>query len=50
MLDRFDGSELARVLRLPGTRAHFELLFGWYWDGAPVHGTIDLARIAHQGG
>ena len=43
MLDRFDGSELAQVLRQPGTRAHFELPFGWYWDGAPVHGTIDLA-------
>ena len=43
MLDRFDGSELAQALRSPGTRAHFELPFGWYWDGAPVHGTIDLA-------
>ena len=43
MLDRFAGSELARVLRHAGTRAHFELPFGWYWDGAPVHGTIDLA-------
>ena len=43
MLDRFDRSELAQVLRRPGTRAHFELPFGWYWDGAPVHGTIDLA-------
>ena len=43
MLDRFDGTELAQVLRQPATRAHFELPFGWYWDGAPVHGTIDLA-------
>ena len=43
MLDRFDGSELAQALRRPGTRARFELSFGWYWDGAPVHGTIDLA-------
>ena len=43
MLDRFDGSELAQVLRSSGTRAHFELPFGWYWEGAPVHGTIDLA-------
>ena len=43
MLDRFDRSELAQVLRQPATRAHFELPFGWYWDGAPVHGTIDLA-------
>ena len=43
MLDRFEDSELAQVLRQPGTRAHFELPFGWYWDGAPVHGTIDLA-------
>ena len=43
MLDRFDGSELAQVLRSSDTRAHFELPFGWYWDGAPVHGTIDLA-------
>ena len=43
MLDRFDGSELAQVLRNSGTRAHFELPFGWYWEGAPVHGTIDLA-------
>ena len=48
MLDRFDGSELAQVLRRPGTRAHFELPFGWYWDGAPVHGTIDLA-YEHEG-
>ena len=43
MLDRFDRSELAQVLRQPATRAHFELPFGWYWEGAPVHGTIDLA-------
>ena len=43
MLDRFDRTELAQVLRQPATRAHFELPFGWYWDGAPVHGTIDLA-------
>ncbi len=42
MLDRFDGSDLAQVLRQPDTRSHFELPFGWYWDGAPVHGTIDL--------
>ena len=48
MLDRFDGSELAQALRSPGTRAHFELPFGWYWDGAPVHGTIDLA-YEHSG-
>ena len=48
MLDRFDGSELAQALRSPGTRAHFELPFGWYWDGAPVHGTIDLA-YEHEG-
>lgn len=43
MLDRFDRSELAQTLRRPGARFHFELSFGWYWDGAPVHGTIDLA-------
>lgn len=43
MLDRFDGSELAQRLRQPGARFHFELSFGWHWDGAPVHGTIDLA-------
>lgn len=43
MLDRFDGSDLAQTLRQPGARFHFELSFGWYWDGAPVHGTIDLA-------
>ena len=43
MLDRFDGGELARLLRHAGTRAHFKLPFGWYCDGAPVHGTIDLA-------
>ena len=43
MLANFDGSDLARTLRRPDTRAHFELPFGWYWDGAPVHGTIDLA-------
>ena len=43
MLDRFERSDLAQVLRESGTRAHFELPFGWYWEGAPVHGTIDLA-------
>ena len=43
MLDRFDATDLAQVLRQSGTRAHFELPFGWFWDGAPVHGTIDLA-------
>ena len=43
MLDRFERTELAQVLRRPDTNAHFELAFGWYWDGAPVHGTIDLA-------
>ena len=48
MLDRFDGSELAQALRRPRTRTHFELPFGWYWDGAPVHGTIDLA-YEHEG-
>jgi hypothetical protein len=46
MLDRFDRSELAQVLRRPGTRAHFELPFSWDWDGVPVHGTIDLAYEA----
>ena len=43
MLDRFGRTELAQVLHQPGTCAHFELPFGWFWDGAPVHGTIDLA-------
>ena len=43
MLDRFDRTELAQVLRHAGTHAHFEVPFGWYWDGAPVHGSIDLA-------
>ena len=43
MLDLLDASPLAATLREPGTRAHFELPFSWDWDGAPVHGTIDLA-------
>ena len=43
MLDRLDASPLAATLREPGTRAFFELPFSWDWDGAPVHGTIDLA-------
>ena len=43
MLDRFDASGLARILRDPETQAHFELPFAWDWAGVPVHGTIDLA-------
>ena len=43
MLDRFEASDLARILRDPETEAHFELPFAWDWDGVPVHGTIDLA-------
>ena len=43
MLNRFEASDLARVLHDPDTEAHFELPFTWDWDGVPVHGTIDLA-------
>ena len=43
MLDLFDASPLAATLRDPATRAYFELPFSWDWDGAPVHGIIDLA-------
>ena len=43
MLDLLDASPLAATLRRPDTRAYFELPFSWDWDGAPVHGTIDLA-------
>ena len=43
MLDLVDASPLAATLRSPDTRAFFELPFSWDWNGAPVHGTIDLA-------
>ena len=43
MLDLFDSSPLAATLRRPDTRAYFEMPFSWDWNGAPVHGTIDLA-------
>ena len=43
MLDLLDGSPLAATLRDPDTQAYFELPFSWDWEGAPVHGTIDLA-------
>ncbi len=43
MLDLLDASPLAATLRDPGSRAYFELPFSWDWNGAPVHGTIDLA-------
>ena len=43
MLDLLDASPFAATLRDQGTRAYFELPFSWDWNGAPVHGTIDLA-------
>ena len=43
MLDLLDASPLAATLRDPGTRAYFELPFSWDWNGAPVHGAMDLA-------
>ena len=43
MLDLLDASPLAETLRSPGARAYFELPFSWDWNGAPIHGTIDLA-------
>ena len=43
MLDGLDTSPLAATLRDSATRAYFELPFSWDWQGAPVHGTIDLA-------
>ena len=42
MLDLFDSSPLAATLRRPDTCAYFEMPFSWDWNGAPVHGTIDL--------
>ena len=43
MLDLLDASPLAATLRRLGDGAYFELPFSWDWEGAPVHGTIDLA-------
>ena len=44
MLDDFDASDLAAMLRDPATRrTHFELPFSWEWGGVAVHGSIDLA-------
>ena len=42
MLDLLDASPLAQTLRHPDTQAYFELPFSWDWNGAPVHGTVDL--------
>ena len=42
MLDLLDTSSLAKTLRRPDTQSHFELPFSWDWNGAPVHGTVDL--------
>ena len=46
LLERFRGSELARTLGDPDTRAYFELPVAWDWQGVPVHGTIDLGLPA----
>ena len=43
MLDLLDASPLAATLRGPGARAYFELPFSWDWNGAPIHGSMDLA-------
>ena len=42
MLDLLDGSPLADTLRESDTLAYFEMPFTWDWDGAAVHGSIDL--------
>lgn len=42
MLDLLDSSPLAAALRDGDTRAYFEMPFTWDWDGAAVHGAIDL--------
>lgn len=43
MLDDFNDSDLAAMLRDTATRTHFELPFSWEWGGVAVHGSIDLA-------
>lgn len=43
MVERFEESDLAAILRSPDTMAYFELPFAWDWNGVPVHGSIDLA-------
>ena len=47
MLDLLDVSPLAQTLRRPDTESYFELPFSWDWDGAPVHGTVDLVYRRH---
>ena len=42
MLDLLDDSPLAATLRERDTRAYFEMPFTWDWNGAAVHGAIDL--------
>ena len=42
MLATLDNSPLAATLREQETRAYFEMPFTWDWDGAAVHGSIDL--------
>ena len=42
MLDLLDDSPLAATLREQDTRAYFEMPFTWDWNGAAVHGAIDL--------
>ena len=49
MLDDFDKSGLAKILRDPATRTHFEMPFSWAWDGIAVHGSIDLAYQTAEG-
>lgn len=47
MVAGFAGTALGR--RLPGLRHHLELPFAWHWDGAAIHGTIDLAYLDDEG-
>ena len=42
ILDLLDDSPLAATLREQDTRAYFEMPFTWDWNGAAVHGAIDL--------
>jgi ATP-dependent helicase/nuclease subunit A len=42
MLDRFRASPIGDAIARPEAEARFETPFAWYWDGIPVHGTIDL--------
>ncbi|MDA0270407.1 MAG: UvrD-helicase domain-containing protein [Chloroflexi bacterium] len=42
LLDRFKASPIGEAIARPEAEAQFETPFAWYWNGIPVHGTIDL--------